>query len=69
MIIFTFGRKTKSFLIILNVLIFFSFSQLILTNKALAEDENLRVLDRWMKYTDAENSLYHFISSLAIKPA
>ena len=66
MIIFTFGRKTKSFLIILNVLIFFSFSHLILTNKALAEDENLRVLDRWMKYTDAENSLYHFISSLAI---
>src|SRR4030042_3283975 len=25
--------------------------------------ENIRVLERWMRYTDASNSLYHYLSA------
>ncbi len=36
----------------------------ILTN---AQEQDLRVLDRWIQFSDAENSLYHFYSDTAHK--
>ena len=40
---------------------------LIFCFKAMAEQENLSVLSRWMRWTDAPNMLYHHLSAQAFQ--
>lgn len=52
----------------LKIVFFIPFAILLLSaSKAIAEQEDLSVLSRWMRWTDAKNSLYHHLADQAIE--
>ena len=41
------------------------FFEIINTGTVKAQEENLKVIERWMQYSDSPNALYHHLSSQA----
>jgi len=49
--------------ILLAVIVLASFS----STQSIAQEEDLRVLSNWLRYSDASNALYHYFCSQAIR--